>query len=105
MPVTLHQISGLDLLALVEPAFFLIAQGTAQKITRPIKPQNGQPALLGATARRRKVIKQQFFAQHGVNRLRQCGPLSWPQTAVLSEKTRHRGVGRVVKPKGQRNKV
>ena len=103
--MTLHQISGFDLLALVEPTLFLIAQGTAQKITRPIKTQNSQPTLLGAAARWGKVVKQQFFAQHRVNRLCQCGPLAWPQTAVITEKTRHRGVSRVVKSKGQRDKV
>ena len=105
VPVALHQISGLDLLALVKPALFLVAQGAAQKITRPIKAQNRQPALLGTAARGCKVVKQQLFTQHGVHRFGQRGPLARPQTAVLAKKTRHRGVGRVVKSKGQRDKV
>ena len=49
--VALHQVGGVDFFAGVEPGFFLVAQGAAQKIAGAIKPQNRQAALFGAAAR------------------------------------------------------
>jgi len=66
--VALHQIGHIDFFALIEPVFFLVGQGTAQKIARAVKPQNRQAPFFGATAGRREMVKQQFFAQNGVNR-------------------------------------
>ena len=95
--MALHQIGHIHFLALVEPVFLLVRQGAAQEVTGAVKAQNGQAALFGAAARRRVVVKQLFFAQHGVHRLGQGGSLARPQAPVVAKKPRHDGVCGVVK--------
>jgi len=79
----------------------LIGQRTAQKITRAIKAQNGQPTLARAAARRGQVVKQVFLAQDSVDRLGQRGAFARAKAAVLTEKPRHNGVSWMVKFEGQ----
>ena len=76
--VPLHQILRVDLLAGVQPIFFLVGERTAQKIAWAIKTQYRQTPLFGTTARRCQMVEQQFFAQHRVRGLCQGGPLAWP---------------------------
>ena len=99
--VALHQVFHLDLVALVQPIFLVIGQRAFEEITRAVKPQNRQPALFGAAARRGEVVKQQFLAQDGVNGFGQCGALARAQTLVVAEKTRHHGVGGMFELEGE----
>ena len=99
--VPLHQVIGLDGVALFEPVLFLIGQAAQQKVARAMEPQNGQAALFGAGTRRGHVVKQQLFAQHVVNRLGQRGALAGAKAPVVAEKPRDHGVGGVFKGEGE----
>ena len=92
----LHQVGHRDLVALVEPVFFLVAQGAFEEIARAMKAQNRQAPLLGAAAAGREVVKQQLFAQHVVDRLGQGGALARTQAPVVAVKPRDDGVGGVI---------
>jgi hypothetical protein len=99
--VPLHQVVGLDLIALGQPFFFLLGQRALEEVARAVKAENGQPALFRAAARGGEVVEQQFLAQHRVDGFGQCGALARPQPAVVAKKARHDGVGGVVEFEGE----
>ena len=94
--MALHQVGHMDLFTLVKPVLFLFAQCAAQKVSRPVEAQNRQPALLGAAARRRAVVKQELLAQHRVDRLGQRRAFARSQAAVVAEEARNDGVGGMI---------
>jgi hypothetical protein len=59
--VALHQVGHLDAVTLVQPVLFLVGQGAAQEVTRAVKAQDRQAALLGAAAGRGQVVEQQLL--------------------------------------------
>ena len=105
VPVPFHQILRIDLLAGVQPIFFLVCKRTAQKVARTIKTQYRQTPLFGTTARRCQMVKQQLFPKHRVRGFRQGGPLAWAQAPVVAEKFGNDGVGRVIEPQGQSHQL
>ena len=105
MAVPLHQVGGLDAVALVKPVSFLVGQRAFEEIARAVKAQDRQAALLGTTARRRHVVKQELFAQYRVDGFGQGGPLSRAQRAVIAEVARNDRIGGVLKPQGERNEL
>ena len=99
--VAFHQIGHHDLVTLLQPVFLSFGQRAHQKISRAIKALNRQATFSGATAAGCEVVKQQFFAQNRVDGLGNSGALSRAQSLVVTEKTLHSRVRRIVKFKGE----
>ncbi len=95
VPVQLHQVLRLDLVAAGQPVLLLIVEGAQQEIALCSKPQNSQAPLGRATAVLGQIGIKIFLAQHGVNRFGHGGPLARAQ-ALLTEMARHHHVGGVV---------
>ncbi len=95
--MTLHQIRHIDLFTLIEPVGFLVGQGAAQEVTWAVKPEDRHSSLFWTTARGRIMVKQEFFAEHGVHGARQGGAFARAQTPVVTKKFRNNGVGGMVK--------